>query len=661
MNDKEVLQASILPVKDNGLQIRIQATTKWLVVDCYEDKKYRGRYLINRDGKHGFLEGKHLVRRKLESRFIEQWTAIRSIPDDDLIVQKFFGNKWRYPAASMIRDEECDFDRELRWKAEERKQKRIDDLMMEVDTLPDSFEKWVFQTVFPENYMFPAESGYYCSACCKVHDMGKLKHNMSVICPDTQKPVIVKKRQKMIIKRQHCMVLQEMGEEKGIARHFVLEITYTNKNVYLDAFEELRIIFEKTGNRNVKLYYGQYKREDEFGQEWSDKNPWGRHTATGYCFPEGVTEALRGSQYEKLPIAQMANAGWRLQYNKLMINYYMAPVFEYLMKMNLRRLAQEEAEYMGFGYYGHLKKGERADEVLGISMQRVRRMQKLNGGVLCLIWLRWEEEHKKKLSDEDLMHLMRYRVNPQDLAFIQDRMSPVQVLNYMERQMSTNKRTFGGLMSIWKDYLSMAKRLNMDMQDEIVYRPKDLVKRHDDLVELINEQREDLAAKAMQEKYPKVDMICQRITSLYSWQGESYSILVPKGIADIMQDSRQLHHCAGASERYYERIQSEETFIVFLRRNERLKKAWYTLEIEPGGTVRQKRSEYNRQPELDKVQEVIKEWQKVVRERLQEEDKKKAEESRRKRIEEMKKLETSETERDRDLFRLLSADLSEAV
>ena len=61
-----------------------------------------------------------------------------------------------------------------------------------------------------------------------------------------------------------------------------------------------------------------------------------------------------------------------------------------------------------------------------------------------------------------------------------------------------------------------------------------------------------------------------------------------------------LHHCVGndgAGERYYDRMERRESFIMFLRRTEEPNDPYYTLEIEPDGTVRQKRTLFDRQYE----------------------------------------------------------------
>lgn len=160
----------------------------------------------------------------------------------------------------------------------------------------------------------------------------------------------------------------------------------------------------------------------------------------------------------------------------------------------------------------------------------------------------------------------------------------------------------------------------------------------------------------MDEKWPGAQEVLDRIKDIYNYQGDGWQIITPQTLMDIVDDSHQLHHCAGASDRYYERIRTEETYILFLRRDP--KKAWYTLEIEPGGTVRQKRSEYNRQPDLDTVNEYLKEWQTEIKKRLKARDKQLAAQSAQQRAEEMEQLKNG-TERNRQLFDLLMNDLME--
>ncbi len=65
-----------------------------------------------------------------------------------------------------------------------------------------------------------------------------------------------------------------------------------------------------------------------------------------------------------------------------------------------------------------------------------------------------------------------------------------------------------------------------------------------------------------------------------------------------------------------------ETYICFLRRQEAPRIPFYTIEVEPGGTIRQHRSYYDEEPGIEEIRVFLKGWQKAIRKRLTEEDKK---------------------------------------
>ena len=208
-------------------------------------------------------------------------------------------------------------------------------------------------------------------------------------------------------------------------------------------------------------------------------------------------------------------------------------------------------------------------------------------------------------------------------------MSMVQVYNYVRRQMPSFRRNSHEVLRTWEDYLSMAKKLHMDVYDEIVYRTRKLRRRHDDLVLKCQEKDIELQAEEMEEKFPHVNAICQEIKTKYEYADADYMVVVPSGILDIITEGRALHHCVGSSDRYWDRIERRESFVMFLRKTDDPFHAYYTLEVEPDGTVRQKRTEYDRQKkDIEQATEFLQKWQRVVTARLTESDKALAAESR---------------------------------
>ena len=115
--------------------------------------------------------------------------------------------------------------------------------------------------------------------------------------------------------------------------------------------------------------------------------------------------------------------------------------------------------------------------------------------------------------------------------------------------------------------------------------------------------------------------------------------VVPSGVRDIMREGDALSHCVGKSDRYWERIEQQEAYILFLRKTAEIDKPYYTLEVEPNGTIRQKRTYFDRQnDDLKDAEKFLKEWQKVVSERLTESDREKAEKSKVLRLQEFEQL-----------------------
>ena len=62
------------------------------------------------------------------------------------------------------------------------------------------------------------------------------------------------------------------------------------------------------------------------------------------------------------------------------------------------------------------------------------------------------------------------------------------------------------LIDTWIDYISMAKRLNMDLENPLVHRPKDLKKEHDRLIKVLKEKGLTLLAGEILERFGNVEI-----------------------------------------------------------------------------------------------------------------------------------------------------------
>lgn len=193
----------------------------------------------------------------------------------------------------------------------------------------------------------------------------------------------------------------------------------------------------------------------------------------------------------------------------------------------------------------------------------------------------------------------------------------VQICNYMRRQMAETGMSCQQMLVTWRDYLSMARRFGLDTEDAIIYRVRKLRQRHDELVKRSGEKDLAIQAGELLEKYPHVEEVLSSLRGIYDFGDEDYTVVVPSRIEEIILEGRALSHCVATSEHYWERIERRESYILFLRRTRDLQKPYYTLEVEPDGTVRQKRTRFDRQEtDIGQATGFLRKWQKVVAARL---------------------------------------------
>lgn len=353
---------------------------------------------------------------------------------------------------------------------------------------------------------------------------------------------------------------------------------------------------------------------------------------------------------------------------------------EYLAKGRFYRLLEETSEKpvhgCGYGNYNEMNPaGVDICEVMYIwDRQKINRLRQENGGINMLEWLQWADREKKKIGSEVLAWYGKNKISCSN--YEQGRASkvltPEQLMHYVERQRAESyggKRNASSVLGAYEDYLSMAEKLGKDLSDQMVYRPRELKRRHDELVEehgryleenrvLEDRKKARKEAEKMEERYPGSGEVLAEIKPKYEYEGERFLVTVPGSFYEIVLEGMALHHCVGHTERYFDRILQHETYICFLRRKEEPEKPFYTIEVEPGGTIRQHRGMYDEEPDIEEVRPFLREWQKQVRKRMRAEDHEYARTSAIKREENMEELRQKNNTR---VLEALLEDLMEVV
>lgn len=331
-------------------------------------------------------------------------------------------------------------------------------------------------------------------------------------------------------------------------------------------------------------------------------------------YPEYLSKAI-----ERLGIKQTKNL-ISLVKPKNLAQFAMAlsnnPTIEYLVKAGMPKLAVECTEKniavsAGIG-----------PMALGINREEWNRLKKYKGNVAALRWLQYENESGVRVKDEALKWFIKENVEP--ATSILKYTTPVKAMNYVIRQTDAIKaddtfgyETYSSIWNTWRDYLQMGEKIMMNFEEEVLLKPKNVKIAHDLLA---NEKRAAIKEAEILEKWPDVNNILHEIKDKYSYSDKEYAIVVPNSIQDIIAEGTALGHCLDREDSYYESIHNRNSFIFFLRRkdeNKSFNTPWYTLEVEPNGSCRQKRTTGDRQnDDYESAIKFIKKWQRQLRRKL---------------------------------------------
>lgn len=517
-----------------------------------------------------------------------------------------------------------------------------DDDMARVPEEPKAFKRWVFHEAVSENYMIytysktGAKEGWctYCERTVQLKE--KPLHGKIGICPRCKREITYKSSGKINTLATDWYKVQLVQNIDGgiVVRHFEAKKCWKgtiNAELYLR--EDTRTLI--MGGTKWQYSWELYKNIEHrwCRSDYRDYGNWQRgRIYTGNMYHLSKT----GLVHSSLPAV--------LNHNKKLTNAVADwldderydPNIERCAKAGLYRLAGELAKNNG------LIKDRRATELtkaLGIDRMRLSRLVAHDGGSLYLSYLQREKVDNTIYPDDILLDLVEKHITLSYLNNMLDHMTLVKAYNYLVRQSDqSDKNPMSQVLTTYNDYMNMAERLKMDTSSEQIYKPKDLKKAHTKVIDLLSQAGWEKTAQDASKKFPKVNEELPRLLK-YEYKGSAYQIVAPRTITDIVREGSLLGHCIHTCDFYYQRIETKESFIMFLRKNDDPEKPWYTLEVEPSGNIRQKRTVGdNQNDDLKAAVPFLHEWQQWLQKILSEEDKKLAKISEKKRKENYKKI-----------------------
>lgn len=522
--------------------------------------------------------------------------------------------------------------------------------MERVPKLPKDWKKWTNKTGITQNFIFyeymrSGDKQGYCTWCEKMVPIKNMKHNKEDRCSCCGHKIQYKSVGRMPTSfrtEDTAYLIQRCGEDEFAVREFyITRCFYKNnpKNAVVNCMERRRILYNKE-LQATEFYHGVYKKRI---RGWIE-GPLKKLRYIGYVeYVEYYRSRIYGRTIPSLSKSVLQRTGFAEMWRSF---NYLCPVeyfgvlksfsfLEQIVKANLTQIAKEIMDRGSI----QLSNTKGFARKLGIDRFRLNRLRENKGGVDYLEWLKHEKLMDKVIPDSVIKWFEKKHILPKDIRFIMDHMSEIQVKNYLERQCRESKEPVKELITTWKDYLTMAKRIHMDISDPIVYRVKSLVQRHDEIVRIVEDKAMALKAGKIAEDFPCVDDVCKSVKEKYEYEDQEYKIIVPESIEDILNDAKGLHHCVDKEDTYFDRINQRETYLLMLRKKPEIDKQYYTLEVEPDGTIRQARTDFNRQKDDYKFAELfLRKWQKQLKRKLEKTDYELAQRSRKMRDQELKDL-----------------------
>ena len=286
-----------------------------------------------------------------------------------------------------------------------------------------------------------------------------------------------------------------------------------------------------------------------------------------------------------------------------------------------------------------VQKPKKPWELFGLTKDAFHRLRQINGGKEEILWFQYMEQQHLTLPNAVICGMAKEGIEPANISGVP--LSPTVIYNYLKRQATgcKGRRHMRELLGTWEDYLSMAAYLKMPMDQDMVLRPRDLLLAHREVLSQCGGREKGLRVVEIANKFPRVEAVLASIKEKYEYVGKTFSIVVPEKIEQIIEEGQALKHCLDRSDRYFERIANQESYIVFLRRTQAMEQPYYTMEIEPDGTTRQKRTVGdNQNNDYHRAEKFLKKWQAAIRPRLSQEDFERQEISRQLRMYELESL-----------------------
>ena len=420
--------------------------------------------------------------------------------------------------------------------------------------------------------------------------------------------LFVKKNNARVRKEEHKVACIQIINEQIALRYFNFckyysknEQTGEREESSMNEFEEMRFLLDKKSKKVTKY---EQVQERWAGERWVKRGGTGNNSQHYDVFPENIKSVLSGTdwQYSKMEI--LAEAG--KQFNPLvyLFHYDNNPAIEYILKAGLYNIA---ADMLSDGYWRYERKAKSLQEYFDITTEELMMVKRVDPKLRTLNQFKKLKENKLP-SESDMLLLQECKIAEHNFEkILKCEGDPVKNMKYLRKQAGIKSRTttVNSMVGTYFDYINMARQEQWDLSEKHNLWPKNLIARHDQLVDIINKKKDEERMKKLRKENRLIKQRQKRIDDRYYFESQGFLIKAPAEAKDIIQEGSKLGHCVGGDS-YIKRHATGETVILFIREVDKPEIPFYTLELT-GGRVNQVRGKRNELPTKE-VADFVNEW-----------------------------------------------------
>ena len=376
------------------------------------------------------------------------------------------------------------------------------------------------------------------------------------------------------ILKKSGQILQNTGNGELLLRIIKIYYNYKNDIPEINIYENARHFVHQdaeSGRVRIDSYY--YAYHSGILTDWKEgERPRSsmfyegfESDASGHLYTKNLPDALVGTPWQYCPIADFYNH-FRKPFlaPRFLSEYLNHPALEHLVKTGFYAVVNDRV----YSYQENCldESQHRTHRILGVAAEDIGFLRSID---LDMSTLKIYQEYAGMKGRRDLIVWQIRNETSHDVLPILNHMTPHKAMRYLDRQfgfLRLRKTKYGtqryknmqDLVSEYRDYLELCKKLNYDIKNSFVKYPADLQKAHDKAVHRMKHKADAKEGRAV------------------AFEQDGMKIVYPSIPDDVIREGHALHHCVGG---YTGRVADHECVILFLRQCADESKPFYTIEI----------------------------------------------------------------------------------